>query len=340
MSPTRRVTTKAAFFDAWFNIIPRDGNCEYFYTPWHREDLSAEILKKAADPTTGWTSFYMPVEEVGGKLLPVWPERWPAEALAGRAKEIGGPAFARGFKLLAIDDEDCPLLKYVPQMRRKDVEPGWLQRDGRQGWPRVIAVDLGVGKTSKHSETVILCVAIAPNGQKWIEPERSFRGRVSSPEAARKVVEAWRVSKAELVLVESNAYQASLIDWIREVLPSCADIPIQGRATGAEKWHEQLGVPGMAAEIEAGGWNLPFGPQDHVSNCQCVLCELYRQAAEWPQADHDDCVMAWWIASKAAKRVGAALHSAKASWQTDGAFDEEPRSWSDPDPFGDGDPFG
>jgi len=44
---------------------------------------------------------------VGEDFAPVWPEKWPAAALAVRAKAVGPTAFARGYRLVPVAGDEA-----------------------------------------------------------------------------------------------------------------------------------------------------------------------------------------------------------------------------------------
>src|SRR5207237_1279438 len=86
------------FFDNLLNLLEPDGRCWCLFTPWHADDLNAHLKRNPA--------FAHFRRAVGPDLEPVWPEKWPAEALAARRREIGAAAFARGYRLTPIADDE------------------------------------------------------------------------------------------------------------------------------------------------------------------------------------------------------------------------------------------
>jgi len=54
---------------------------------------------------------------VGDDLQPVWPEKWPRAALAARRREIGEVAFARGYRLACVADDEVPINKNMASGR-------------------------------------------------------------------------------------------------------------------------------------------------------------------------------------------------------------------------------
>src|SRR5262249_54270866 len=92
---------KTCFHENLMNLLEPGGRCWGLFTPWHRDDLNAELKKNAA--------FALYRRPVGDGLEPVWPEKWPAERLAERRREIGAAAFARAYRLVDVPDEEVPV---------------------------------------------------------------------------------------------------------------------------------------------------------------------------------------------------------------------------------------
>src|SRR5262249_1193144 len=96
-----RERVKAFFHDNLMNLLEPDGRFWGLFTPWHRDDLNSALKGNPA-----YALFRRPV---GPDLEPVWPERWPAERLAERRREIGAAAFARGYRLGGLSEGEGPL---------------------------------------------------------------------------------------------------------------------------------------------------------------------------------------------------------------------------------------
>src|SRR5205814_4618938 len=73
-SAAERARVKAFFRDNLMNLLEPDGRCWCLCTPWHTNDLNAELARGGA--------FAVLRKPVGPNLEPVWPERWPRERLA------------------------------------------------------------------------------------------------------------------------------------------------------------------------------------------------------------------------------------------------------------------
>ncbi len=107
---------------------------------------------------------------------------------------------------------------------------------------------------------------------------------------------------AGFVVVENNAYQQALIDWMKTIGSNVNIIPF---TTGKQKADEFLGLPGLAAEFANGLWEIPFS-EEHGPvglGCTCGKCMLIAELEEHPFGDCDT-VMAIWFARFAAQSFG------------------------------------
>ena len=62
-----------------------------------------------------------------------------------------------------------------------------------------------------------------------------------------------------------------------------------------------MGLPGLAAEMERGGWLVPL--KGHEVTCSCGLCQWLIELENYP-LDFTDGVMASWFAREAARAGG------------------------------------
>ncbi len=97
-SKAERDRVSEDFFNNVLNLLEPDGRFWSLSTPWHADDLNARLRRNPE-----FTLFRRPV---GNELEPVWPERWDRDALARRQREIGSAAFARGYRLTPIAEEE------------------------------------------------------------------------------------------------------------------------------------------------------------------------------------------------------------------------------------------
>jgi len=102
-------------------------------------------------------------------------------------------------------------------------------------------------------------------------------------------------------MVENNAYQTALIEWIAEI--GRKDIPIVGFTTGKNKLDLTIGLPSLAVEIENRAWAIPRARR-HAAFCTCNDCKWIQEMSNYPIGRTTDIVMAMWMAREAARKGG------------------------------------
>ena len=162
----------------------------------------------------------------------------------------------------------------------------------------------GKGYRKERPRTVIFTIAVDENKRRW--PVEIRRGHWSGPETARQIIAMHQRFLPEAITVENNAYQDTLIDWIKLVTPD-ASIPLRPFTTGANKADEQIGLPGLAAEFENGAWVIPTDG-GHGEDCHCEHCVWISEMRNYPAAPLSDTVMACWFAREGARRIGLSGH--------------------------------
>jgi hypothetical protein len=300
LQPVMRDLVKQVFRDVWTNLLTKDGRAIYIATPWHEDDLTADLKKNPA-----WAVLEQPIPE---DLTPIWPEMWDKERLQARKKEIGPRSFARNFHLRAISDED-QLFRAISLCLRPDL---WLD-DVDPLWPKYTGVDLGHskrkqirrggGSEKKKPYSVIFTLAIDPSGRRW--PVDIRRGHWSGPQTAREVVEINRQYQPMVIMVESNAYQDTMQDWIALVSDD-KSIPVQPFVTGSNKADEQIGLPSLAAEFDNRIWMIPTDEleEDELEEeWPEAWYAWFSEMRGYPASDLSDTVMACWFAREAVRRT-------------------------------------
>jgi hypothetical protein len=101
VSRAERQRVKAFFRDNLMNLLEPDGRCWCLFTPWHIDDLNAELKRNGAFATLR--------KGVSDQLTSPWPERWTRRMLEERRAEIGAASFARGYRLVPLSEEETPI---------------------------------------------------------------------------------------------------------------------------------------------------------------------------------------------------------------------------------------
>ncbi len=100
-SRAERDRVKSFFRDNLMNLLEPDGRCWCLFTPWHRDDLNAELKRNAA--------FQLFRRAIADNFAPIWEERWPRRRLRERKEEVGAASFARGYRLTPLTEETAAI---------------------------------------------------------------------------------------------------------------------------------------------------------------------------------------------------------------------------------------
>ena len=231
--------------------------------------------------------------------LPLWSQ-WPAEKL--REEKAASPrAFARGRQMRAFTDEEVmfPSFKscFNSVIRAADV--------ARRGWPTFIGVDLA---GEKRKGNVIFVGAMDP-GTQHRYPVEIMAGAWTSPETARRLHEAHgRHPNTRCILVETNAYQAALVDWIKHGGGASGANwwwKVESFTTGSNKANLTVGLPSLELEFHHKMWSIPESEfAGHPVECKCPWCTWVEQMTDYPMSAADDTVMGCWFFREAISRWG------------------------------------
>jgi hypothetical protein len=299
-TPGLRKNVKDAFYNVWLNTLePGTGQMVYIGTIWHRDDLTSELIKNP--------DYHVLFYAIDQDFTPLWPHMWPTEKLKEVARKRGMYAFNRGFRNLPATDAD---FTFPPEVIKACVDESWRissiedfaldralglkppnEADAPAPMRYYTGVDLAIGKTKEAAFSVIFTLGVSELGVK--HPVEIKRGRWSSPETARNIIESYERFKPEVVMVETNQYQKALIDWMQEL----SKIPLQSYYTTVNKHDEDIGINSLVVEMENLMWRFPS--VSHDGDCQCSWCSWFREMEDHPHGKFSDCVMAMWLCREA-----------------------------------------
>jgi hypothetical protein len=316
VEPRSREHIVEIFRGTWLDI-KAGPNTRYWYmcTLWHEEDCSAHVMK-----TPGWNShvfaiskdfkhietnygamFDLPYPAAGGGI-------WSTDALITEYKTRGAFFFNRSFRNNPTSIESRLFKPHFFHGRKgkggaiKYGVPPWHEMF--KGYPKYSGVDLGISSGEHNKPSVIFTAAVAdgsdeniPAGTRIVVDIR--KGKWSSPDTAKQLIEMYGELRPELIKVENNYYQQALIDWLQDI--KGIDLPIQGHFTGSQKLHPEHGIPLLAAEFERDKWHIPY-EERHEDTCSCVFCDWIREMLNFSMGSKStDLVMANWFAQRAIK---------------------------------------
>jgi len=289
-APAMRKQVAQSFFEAWLNLLRPQGRAVYIATVWHQDDLTMELRQNPE-----WQVWWRPArDEVTGQLL--WPQRWDADALARREREIGSRAFARQFQLRPLSDDERTFPERVLETcRDRCFVPGQVVVPDH--WPRYGGVDLASSLAPNAAWTVMFTIAVDPESKRRY-PLEIIRRRQTFPDTIAMIEGSHQRWHHSTIYVESNAYQEVVV---QELKRRNREVPVHSYTTGAEKHSPEVGIPSLSAAMDGGGWLIPTGAAPHEPRCECGWCAWVRELCLHPEAEYSDCLMAMWLAELAAR---------------------------------------
>lgn len=171
--------------DNLLNLLEPDGRFWNLSTPWHPDDATGRLKRNPA--------FAQFRRAVGPNLEPVWPERWPADALKNRRQVIGTAAFARGYRLEPVAESELA------------IRPNWVKfwaADGATPDRMILSVDPAASGGEKADATALVTLARVGTQVRCLE---AIARRVSAPEMVALIDDAVERWHPDAVVFEENA---------------------------------------------------------------------------------------------------------------------------------------
>ena len=227
--------------------------------------------------------------------VPTWKPKFSQEAL----QELAGTRqFDRGFRQQPISEGELMFPRF-----KTCYEPGLALGDMvTRKLPTYIGVDLS---SPRRPGNALVAIAIDPQtGQRF--PVDLMVGAWTSPETAQHIAEMAKRHTTEWVMVENNAYQDSIIDWIKANKSEFNFWQrVDAHTTGRQKSDTLYGLPGLEVEFKNKAWSIASSAwAGHKTTCQCPWCRWRKEFELYPRAAATDMVMATWFAVVAIQRYG------------------------------------
>lgn len=293
-----RDSARMAYRNVWMSRLVDTGFVIYICTRWHDEDLTKEILDSGGYSVlihrVSQSLNCITQERICGKKIEKMPSLelcsfFGVEAMKTRLNEIGEAAFNRGFRQMGVTDGELSF-RHFAQCIVRGVEP-----------PKAVHHYIGVDLSGEQRKGNVICVVGTDNiNNKWVADIQS--GNWSSPETAEMIAQLNSKYIPHVIMVENNAYQQSLIDWMST--KDYRGLPIQPFTTGKQKVSETIGLPALDVQFERGMWK--FYLPDHDVSCKCAFCQFAKEMKYYPIAETSDSVMAFWFAERGSVMYGYA----------------------------------
>jgi predicted phage terminase large subunit-like protein len=259
-SRTDRERVSSYFHENLVNLLEPESRLWCLFTPWHADDLNAQLKRNSA-----YTLLRRPV---GDDLEPVWPEKWPREALERRRNEIGSVAFARAYRLVCVPDDAIAIQTPWVQFWTEHVDPEMV----------ILAVDPAVSENATADASAIVTLARTPGNE--IRCLEAIARRVRAPQLIELIDDADRRWRPHAILFESNAAFAG----IRDLLTRHARFgpKIKGVVNTRDK---AARISAFSVPVENGSFRLKGDGNGHPVAAQQLLLD---EMTTFPAGEHDD----------------------------------------------------
>jgi hypothetical protein len=276
----------------------------YIATPWHEKDATYSYVMR----NDAFSTLFMAVEEpdmnrykclrsgVEKKTwyMPLWEPKFSRAELQHRRKQIGEPAYARGYRLRPFSDTDI-LLKSFANCIDNTLTPAQAMRLSDEEFRIISAVD---PSGSKRSGFAIFTLAVGKRTGLRI-PLDIRVGSWKGKEAVEQCLSVQSEYSPDVFIVENNAVQERFMEWLQDA--GGADINTKAFQTGANKADPEAGVPGMDIEFSNGLWKVCTAHVQHGEDCTCPWCRWMKEVKYYPIYGSTDILMASWFAREEAR---------------------------------------
>lgn len=217
--------------------------------------------------------------------IPTWKAKHSKALLEDKARD---PAtFERGYRQRAVSPGELMFPSFETCFQ-SGVSAGELQR---RTMPICVGVDLAGPRRKGNA-----IASVGVDTTNWRKNLVGIRyGKWTSPKTAENLAEVCGThGDLRYVMVENNAYQDSLIDWIKkEKQDNVYWKKIESFTTGSNKGDPEFGLPGLEVEFKNKAWVFPYSEwESHPSTCACDWCHFEREVANYPAGGSYDGLMA------------------------------------------------
>lgn len=304
-SETTRRKNIEYFKSAIVNMPPPDGQLIVVGTPFHAADLYGFLRTNKRYVFKRYPGI---IKDKDGNEKPLFPWRWSLKNLKLKRVEIGSVSFAREILCEPITDDISifPSYLFPPLFDEQLKLRPTLAEVRERGWATYIGVDLALSASVGADYTVIFVLAKDAHGHRFVVDIVRSKGL-----SFRKQLELiTRVSQRydpNLIFIEANLFQKVYSDEMRRT----SDLPVKPFVTHATNKNPlDKGIPSLRIMLENEKYTIPRMASDHhtIEATDTWISEAsqfgFVDGKLQGIGEHDDCVMAWWLAEEALKAGG------------------------------------
>lgn len=294
------------FVSAISNMVHPKGQIVCVGTPFHMADLWGFLRKNPVYAFRRYPGIYR--ARTTGEEKALFPWRWTLRALKEKKREIGPVAFTREILCQPISDDLSIFPSYIFDAGKKlganiTLRPNRETLKARQ-LTCYMGVDIAMSASVAADYFVIFVVGIDPMGMHYIVDIDRTKGLAFHQQLDRIEQMAKRYDVA-LCFIESNQAQRVWSDEMKRT----TDVPVKEFQTLAtNKYPLDKGIPGLRILLENEKYVIPRGDAYSIKQTDIWLEEAtafgFVDGKLQGAGEHDDTVMAWWMAVEAKKHGG------------------------------------
>lgn len=291
-TPEQRIKLRNWWYRAVEPLMDPDrGQSLVIGTLLHHDSLLAHLLRRQDG---GYTTYRFKALQADG--TPLWPARWPRDALEAQRQKIGSLAFAQEYQNEPLDPASQVFRPAWWRWYTKAdvVYDGATDQWQYQGQPLELYAACDPALTGQDAFATVV-IGVTPDQR--IVVLDVFAGHLDFPAQVAHLKRLAADWLPHVLAIESNAYQAALAQHLRrEVLvPIRQVVHTQGGGAGNRA---KPRIVALAPYVEAGqvllraalptepGTEAPeIGVKVHAQHWP-----LYEQATQYPSSPHDDVI--------------------------------------------------
>ncbi|MBJ7435855.1 MAG: hypothetical protein JHC54_08925 [Acinetobacter sp.] len=281
------------------NCLLPNGSCAVTGTPFHNKDMYGDLEGKP-----GWKIFKYPAIFPDGSIL--WESRYNLQALLDKRASQGPIIFSREILCHPVTS-DSTIFPYELIARSYNRMDQYKLVRNIQSFPRkfirtVIGCDFAFSGNVGADYSCFVVVGVDDLNNYWLLHVYREKGKTYNEQMSilRRLNNDFR---PDIIFVESNQAQTMFASGGKE-----AGMPVYGDATTTNKYDLRGGLPGLVLLFEQDKFRWPRG--DEVSRATTDWLQGEFSSIVWSDSklesasEHDDGVMAFWKAIRAANYIG------------------------------------
>ena len=203
--PIARVTS-AMYTGTVIDIATDSGYFSLDAVKSHNSDVVASLRENPE-----WKALVYAVGTPEDPFVPLWPERWPREALIRLRSEIGPLEYDRAFRCIAISE--------ALQIIKSDMIQYYDESMMPDPWSLICvqAYDLAITESRKHSSYFAKVTLLYDPEKNIIFVAEAYHAKMGFTDQARYIVEQARKWKPDRIVVEETGYQKALREFLLEM---------------------------------------------------------------------------------------------------------------------------